>query len=172
MIVAVRGALAPLVGLRFGPVGRAADMLWVQFGETVIAPTSRDPARTTGEYALHMQCPWRVSGSAGVLAGSSDIYVPADPDIDESDFRWDKPGGALGDERLGRWMAAYATAPLVVRAVEVDRCGGFVLRLPHDFAFEAFPNATSAPHDLREQWRLLRPGQDAPHIVLLNQGVE
>jgi hypothetical protein len=36
----------------------------------------------------------------------------------------------------------------------------------------ALPDASSEPHDLREQWRLLRPGAEAPHLVLLNQGVE
>jgi hypothetical protein len=135
-------------------------------------PTSHSPTRTTGEYALHVQCPWRVSGTAGVLVGSSDIYVPADPELDDADFRWDKPGDALADERLDRWIAAYETNPLVIQAVAVDRCGGFVLHLPHDFAFEVFPEATSAPHDIREQWRLLRPGEDSPHFVLLNQGIE
>ena len=153
-------------------IGRAADMLWVQFGREVSAPTARDPDRTTGEYALHVQCPWRLSGTAGVVAGSNDIYVPADPDIDEADFRWDRPGASIGDERLRRWIEAHAAAPLIVQAVEIDRCGGFVLRLQQDFAFETFPDATSTPHDIREHWRLLQPGRDARHFVLLNQGVE
>ena len=147
-------------------------MLWLQFGRKVSAPTTREPSRMAGEYALHIQCPWRVSGAAGVLAGSSDIYVPADPEMDETDFRWDEPGNALGDERLSRWIGALETAPLVVQTVRVDRCGGFTLELPDEFAFEVFPDATSAPHDIREQWRLLRPGEDTPHVVLLNQGIE
>jgi hypothetical protein len=170
LIASIREALAPLHGLPLWDAGRAANMLWLLLGARVNAPTSRDPNRVTGEYALHLQCPWRVSFITGIVAGSSDMYVPADPEADEESFRWDRPGDAVADANLKRWIAAHSAAPLVVTAVDVDRCGGFVLQLSQEFAVEVFPTASSEPHDIREQWRLLMPGVEAAHFVLQNQG--
>jgi hypothetical protein len=172
MIDLISKALAPLHGLPLWDAGRAANILWLQVGAPVPAPTSRDPQRITGQYALHLQCPWRVSCATGVVAGSSDLYVPFNPEADEDAFQWDRPGDAMVDAHLERWIRAHATAPLTVSGIEVDRCGGFVLQLSQDFAVEVFPDASSEPHDVREQWRLLQPAQDAPHFVLMNQGVE
>lgn len=170
LIESIREALAPLQGLPLWDAGRAANMLWLQLGPRVHAPTRRDPERITGQYALHLQCPWRISFNTGVVAGSSDLCVPADPDADVESFRWDRPGDAVVDAHLKRWINAHSKAPLVVTRIDVDRCGGFVLRLSQEFAVEVFPDASSEPHDIREQWRLIQPGVDAPHFVVQNQG--
>ena len=160
-------------GLPLLDIGRAANLLWIHFGHPRLAPTAGDPEREVGEYALHVQCPWRVSGVTGVLAGSSDVYVPADPDAGEESFRWDKPGDSIVDLHLERWIETHSESPLIVDLISVDRCGGFVLALSNEFAIEVFPDASSEPHDVREQWRLFRPGvEDEEHFVVLNQGIE
>lgn len=145
-------------------------MLWLQFGERVRAPTRRDPDREVGEYALHVLCSWRIAGSTGVITGRSDIFVPSDPDEDESDFRWDRPGRSIVDQQLKRWIDAHEQQPLRVREIVVDRCAGFSLRLEDQHALEVFPDAFAMPHDLREQWRLLQPGRETPHFVVNNHG--
>jgi hypothetical protein len=145
-------------------------MLWLSFGAHVHAPTRLSPERITGEFALHMQCPWRVSGVGGVVAGSSDMLVPADPD--DAAFDSGRPGAALGDAHLLRWLDAHAGAPLLVTGVQIDRCGGFVLQLSEEFAFEVFPDASTAPDDEREQWRLFEPARGTPHFVVSNRGVD
>lgn len=168
MITAIQRALAPLVGLPLWAANRAANMISFQFGVPVRAPTGRDPDRLVGEYALHLQCAWRLSATDGVITGASDIFVPAHDDADDS-YRWDKPGASLVDVHLARWIAAHAGAPLCVASITVDRCGGFVLQLPREAAVEVFPDAGRASHNVREMWRLLQPGQDTPHFVYLNQ---
>lgn len=140
-------------------------MLWVHFGSKRPAPTQRSPDREVGDYALHVLCPWRIS-RAGVITGRSDIYVPIDPELDEMDFRWDRPGQSIVDVQLARWINTHATKPLEVVDIHVDRCAGFTLTLNGDNAFEVFPDAASMPHDLREQWRLLRPATAEPHFVV------
>lgn len=64
MIDEVRGALSPLQGLPLWDAGRAATMLWLQLGDRIHTPTSRDPERITGDFALHLQCPWRMQRSS------------------------------------------------------------------------------------------------------------
>jgi hypothetical protein len=173
MIATIQAALAPLCGLPVYNIGRAAGMLWVQFGTPRRVPSRLDLERVLGEYALHLQCPWRVSGATGVLTGSSDLFVPADPMADEGMFRWDKPGDAVVDLLVRRWVSAHAAKPLVVERVSVDRCGGFALSLSQEFAIEVFPDASAEPHDVREQWRLFRTeGDDERHFVWLNHGIE
>ncbi len=49
---------------------------------------------TVSEYALHIQCPWRIEGPEGIVTGRSDLWEPAEdsPDIDWGDL-------GLGGER-------------------------------------------------------------------------
>jgi len=161
----IRDALAPLQGLPLWCAGRASTMLWLQFGARVSAPTRRDPTRVTGEFALHLQCPWRIWGSDGIVTGSGDMFVCADPDVPVSSFDPGRPGNAVADVRLRDWIGSYARHPLVVVVADADRFGGFHLVLSEGFGFEAFPNSTGRTKDT-EHWRLLRPGDDSPHFVV------
>ena len=151
---------------------RAANLISLQFGDRHAARSGRP--REVGAYALHLQCPWRLSGTTGIITGSADVYVPRDDDVPESEVADLRPGSMLVDVALKRWVAAHETKPLQVQVVRVDRCGGFTLVLEQDFALEIFPDASSPPHVITEQWRLLQPGADADpaHFVLLNSGVE
>jgi hypothetical protein len=161
-----RDALSPLRGLPLWDAGRAATMLWLQLGERVSAPTERDPARVTGEYALHMQCPWRISGRDGIVTGSADMYSPADPELSAWDFDENRPGNAVADRELRRWIDRYAHRPLAVVGIEVDRCGGFALKLSEGFAFEVFPDRVADDLEYGEFWRLLQPARETPHYVM------
>jgi len=140
-------------------------MLWLQFGERVHAPTTRNPDRIAGEYAIHVQCPWRVSDKNAIVVGAADMFECADSSIPEWAFDPLRPGNAVADAKLRQWIDEYRHRPLVVLGTEVDRCGGFVLRLSEGVAFEVFPD-TSASGDESEYWRLLRPGDDSPHFVV------
>ena len=44
----------------------------------------REPglAGTRGEFALHVQCPWRIEGPEGVVTGRSDLWEPAEENPD------------------------------------------------------------------------------------------
>jgi hypothetical protein len=55
-----------LRGLPLWSAGRAADMLWLSFGARRPAPTDRRPDREVGEWAVHLECPWRISAPDGV----------------------------------------------------------------------------------------------------------
>jgi hypothetical protein len=57
---------APLIGLRLSIVRRAADMLVAHFGD--IRPHSSGEG-TVGDYAFHVQCPWRFDGPVDTVTG-------------------------------------------------------------------------------------------------------
>jgi hypothetical protein len=66
--------LDPLVGLPLRIARDAGSMKNFQFGTI-----RRDPSgeRTIGDFALHVQCPWRFVTTTGILTGSADYYEPA-----------------------------------------------------------------------------------------------
>jgi hypothetical protein len=80
--------------------------------------------RTVGEYALHVQCPWRIEGPQGIVTGRLDLWETAEdsPDIDWD--TWDfEENENLQDKRIGEWLEGYdpqtdsfvnETDPLVV----------------------------------------------------------
>src|SRR5262245_9122580 len=109
-------------------------MLWLSFGARRPAPTDRRPDREVGEWAVHLECPWRISAPGGVIAGRSDIYVPADPDVSEEAFEWDRERNSIVDHQLRRWLDS--ANPLRVLDIAVDRCAGFTLHFPNEVSLE------------------------------------
>jgi hypothetical protein len=60
-----------LLGLRLFVVRRAADMLVVHFGDIRPDPSGEG---TVGDYALHVQCPWRFDGPVVTITGRDDVW--------------------------------------------------------------------------------------------------
>jgi hypothetical protein len=57
---AIQQALTPLVGLALRCAGRATNMLWVHFGEMHEVAAYRGGTKTVGDWAIHVQCAWRL----------------------------------------------------------------------------------------------------------------
>jgi hypothetical protein len=74
----IESALAVLVGKPLWSCGRAADMATFAFGERKNAKTRKGDFRHVGEYALHLQCAWRITQGDKVVVGSMDVYYPPD----------------------------------------------------------------------------------------------
>jgi hypothetical protein len=146
----IESALAPLVGLPLWASGRAADLQWFQLGAQHLVTVQHGPTkgteRTVGDYALHVQCAWRISGPTGIVVASRDRYVPAgDPDKEPPEWRWDRPGANRCDQRIETWCLA----------------------LSHGHALEVFPDDSQDG----EHWRLLQPARDADHFVVTGAGI-
>jgi len=168
-IATIESALAPLVGLPLWASGRAADLQWFQLGAQRPVTAQYGPAKRTermvGDYALHIQCAWRISGPTGIVVASRDRYVPAgDPDEEPADWRWDRPGANRCDERIKAWCLG---GPYLVEAVAADPTGGVRLALSHGYALEVFPDDSQD----REHWRLLQPARDADHFIVTGAGI-
>ena len=156
----VQAALQSLVGLPLGRIGRAADLLWVQFGALRELPGRNGGTKTVGEWALHIQCPWRVTLSSRIVIARGDCFRQADSD---EPYDWD----ATGESRFDR-LAAHlnhqleASAPRVVK-VAVDAVNGFSLDLDGGYTFDVFP-AESTESDT-EHWRFFQPGMDGKQLI-------
>jgi hypothetical protein len=72
--------LKPLIGLKLSIARRAASLSNFQFG-----PVRAVDGGTLGEYALHVDCPWRIERPHGIMTGWLDLWEPAE---ETPDFDW------------------------------------------------------------------------------------
>lgn len=167
----IERALAPLVRLTLWGPARAANMLSLQCGPPRRAPTSRDPHREVGAFAVHVFCPWRLVCAESLVSGSGDLLTPAEPEADLETFDWDKVGATWWDLRLRQFFDEHAAALPRIERVSADAVGGFRLHCSGNVVFEVFPSSSAAPQLNTEFWRLLSPGTAAPHFVVETTGV-
>src|SRR5687768_9048957 len=118
MNMQIEKALVPLVGLPCWAMGRSSSVFWFHFGEQREVPSIRRGtiigAKTVGEYAIHVQCAWRIFNRNEIVVASADRYFPAgeDPLAESEDFDWSQPGVNRCDERLASLVASRINNPL------------------------------------------------------------
>lgn len=143
-------------------IGRAADLVWFQFG--VVESQQDEPVAS---YALHMQCPWRITYEQKIVIGSADVYRPrldytGDPDL----FEWDVAGMNALDEQVNLHFH-WNTMKWTVERMMADHYGGFTISFSNGYQLESFIHETSDT----ELWRLLMRTEQQ-HFVVNGQGTE
>jgi hypothetical protein len=160
---ATTSALAVLIGLRMCIAKNTGDLRAFHFGRV-----QRTGATLSGEYALHLSCPWRIESTDTILTGSGDYYERAD---DNKDPAWEvgMPWGTYQQQVLTMLLGGVDsqtgtlinnTDLLEVEAIATDSMGGAIISLSGDYRLVLFPSSARG-----EQWRLLPP-DDAPHVVV------
>ncbi|MCL6444879.1 MAG: hypothetical protein K6T83_15735 [Alicyclobacillus sp.] len=159
--------LRKIIGMPMILIGRASNMLWTSFGTPKVVTDRRGNQKQVGDYAIHVQCSWRIANQSRILVASNDIYVPSSSWVGEyDDFDWDVNGNNLFDERIQELFIRNSIQPVVTK-VQVDQYGGFKLIFTDDLVLEAFPNSSN---DL-ENWRMFVPYDKSKHFVVSNQGI-
>ena len=150
----IDSALRRLIGLRMTLARNAGDMKVLHFGEVRPHPKRG----TMGEYALHIQCPWRLVTAERIVTGSTDT----EPSLQDRRFL-DLFGGdpeTRSHENRTPW--------LVVEGVRGDPLGGAKVHLSGGYSLEILPVGTNEADD-DENWRLLKPYGE--HFVFRPNGV-
>ena len=111
-------------------------MLWMHFGDYRTYTDDRGEPREVGEWALHLQCPWRFVRSGSIVLGSADFYYY--PDSDEP-YDSDRGGEALFDRRANQFNRVLETGAFCVSAISCGPCGAFQLEFGSAFHFAVFP---------------------------------
>jgi hypothetical protein len=170
MINQLTKILKNLLDLPLWSIGRAGSLEWFAFGsERREIPLKNGKYKTVSDYALHVQCSWRIRDKNKILIASRDRFYPsgADPYAEIDNFEWDKDGANQLDQRITEFMARE-TLPLNVRQIVADDIGSFKLKLNDTYFFEVFPDNSIAT----EYWRLFRPYSDQEHFVCTNEGIK
>jgi hypothetical protein len=163
----VQKALDVLIGKPLWSSGRAADLEWFQFGERRTVKGFRGMAKEVGEYALHVQCAWRIRHGDQVVVGSRDLYVP--PEASEAgvdDFNWDVQGANRRDKRIAE-LFQNETRQFMVKQVQVGEAGSFTITLDHEYALDVFPDDSLDD----EHWRIFQPSKEAHDSVVSGSGL-
>ena len=145
--------LQPLVGLRLSASYRAADMPMLHFGTM-----RKVDGGTVGDFALHVQCPWRIEAGDRIVTGRDDLFEPAEVTDDFDWSAWDWDGNeTLQDKSMSEFIA---TVSPVVEGVTTDAHGGATLRMSGGYSLVLFPTGTQS-----EDWRIFRPDGDKHFVV-------
>lgn len=149
-----------LKGLPLSESYRAADMRMFHFG--TMRPVKRG---AVGEYALHVQCPWRIETADGILTGRHDLFSPAEETEDFDWESWDWDGNETLQDRL---IGAFIREGIrKVEDVSADAYGGARIGLSGGYVLVLFPADSQG-----EDWRLFRPQEGGAHFVVSGGRVE
>jgi len=163
----VQKALDILIGKPLWSSGRAADLEWFAFGERRTVKGFRGVVKEVGEYALHVQCAWRIRHGDQMVVGSRDLYVPAEESEDEpEDFNWDAQGANRRDKRIAE-LFQNETRQFLVKQVQVGEAGSFTISFDGEYALDVFPDDSLRD----EHWRIFQPSSDVPHFVVSGSGL-
>jgi hypothetical protein len=144
-------------------------MATFDFGERRKSCDASGNPREIGEWALHVQCAWRITRDDRVLVGNRDLYFPADYRYGEgepAEFNWERDF-TLRDKLLNS-LFQNGTQELVVDRTEVYEAGGLHIVFRDGFFLDVLPCDSVSD----EHWRLFEPDKHAPHFVVTGKGIE
>jgi hypothetical protein len=159
----IKDVLAPLLQLKLSLSRSMLDVRAFHFGAV-----RRFGQALSGEYVLHLNCPWRIESAGRIITGRHDHFARAD---DNQDPSWEvgTPWGTYQEQALRQLLGGYdpeneacvnVTELLVVERVDADEVGGFSISMTGGYALVVFPAGTRNEH-----WRLLPPTKGEHFVV-------
>jgi hypothetical protein len=143
-------------------MGRAADMLWMQFGTMRQVARRRGGTKSVGDWAIHVQCAWRLCRCGRIVVAYRDYYHCLDGNALDD---WDSPGKSRFDQAVEALNAEFDESPPSVVAPTGDDVGGFSLTMTHDYRLDAFPDSSNKG-GRPESWRVFEPQMGRKHFVV------
>ncbi|WP_227936450.1 hypothetical protein [Alkalihalobacillus deserti] len=161
--------ISELVGLKLQDAGRSSNLFSLGFGE-ITQIVRRGETQELAEYALHIQCSWRITLNNKIVVASRDFYSPSSEwNGDIENFYWDIQGKNRFDERIKTFIKNKGE--IKVQKIDSDDLGGLKVFLSHGYSLEAFPDS-SEDDEQSEHWRFLNRKDNSPHFVVTGMGFE
>jgi hypothetical protein len=161
--------LTVLIGLPLSIARRAADMRVFHFGR--ITTLSKG---SYGQFALHIQCSWRIEGPEGIGTGSHDLWEPKNAEDWDEEWSYDTTEN-LQDYKVQELLGGYdpatrssvnLTEKLIVESVDVNRFGDLAIKLLGGYRIVTFMDQTRG-----ELWRFFSPNTDEDHLCMICKGL-
>jgi hypothetical protein len=152
-------SLSRINNLPLRSVGRAANMLMLGIGEFRDSFSRVGRICIVSEWALHVQCAWRICQRGRIILAYRDFYYSASGDpLDD----WGTPGNSFFDITSVPLNEQFLASPPYVMSISVDDVGGFSIRLTQDYRLDVFPEDSRTDC---EHWRLFQSGVEQNHFV-------
>lgn len=151
-----------LIGEPLSGIGRAANMLWMGFGKDVKTTNLKGQERTVSEYALHIQCAWRIIYRKRIFTGNGDFYQLT---VENDTGDWDTKGGNLFDLKAVEINSLLEKKSFTVEKIIVRDIGDLKIYFSNGLRLEVFPN--DSLHE--EYWRFFSKKPelaDRRHLVV------
>lgn len=151
-------------------MGRAGSVVWCAFGSKHREVLNRHgEKKIVSEYALHIQCPWRIRFNDKLLAASHDKFYPAKRLSSTSlmNFNWHSSSRTLVDKRIEVFMRKSNKTPLFVSDVYVSEVGDMRITLNEKYFLELFSDSSVS----EEYWRLFTPYSRKKHLIFSSKGI-
>jgi hypothetical protein len=160
----IQRSISALVGLPLWAVGRAADLAWFEFGDR---RTVLGKEQLVGDYALHIQCPWRMTLGDKIITGRGDIFCTPEEseEPNPTDFDW-QTGNRF--DRIVAVLFDHESRQFTVQGVQAGDAGSLVLELEDGYKLEVFPHDSEGG----EHWRFFKPYSTDPHFVYSGTGLQ
>ena len=158
-VMEYENALNSLVGLPLAKIGRAADLLWMQFG-TLRQVKTRYGEKAIGDWAIHVQTSWRFVCNAQILLAVGDLYLLPNGDS----YDWEVGGESNFDVLAAKFNDAKTSVDTVVQHVQCDDVGSFSINFCDGTRFDVFPKISDSIEGI-ENWRMFQPSQNDAHTV-------
>lgn len=147
-----------IIGARGISFGRVAAMPWINF------------AYENSEFALHLQCSFRVRDNFDILVTNSEVFEPSalalkKADYSDDTFDWD----IQGNNRYDEWVADLSDSllqDLSVVDVKVSKYGDLTVLLNHGIGIDVFVNSA-----MDKCWRLFEIDSEE-HLVITGYGLD
>ncbi|MCC8395156.1 hypothetical protein LJ656_21440 [Paraburkholderia sp. MMS20-SJTR3] len=139
--------LSVLPGLELSGVHHAADMLTLSFGPLHPFTNFKGVVKYMGQWALHVQCHWRLEEAGLIIATIDDLRVS-----DEE--------AHANSQRLNEMLVEHD--PVVVETVLVDDRACIGLKLTRGFRLTIIRDGVEDEED----WRFFEHLSDATHLVI------
>ena len=165
----IKSQAGKLVGLKLQYAGRASNLFWLGFWD-IVQIVRRGRTEETAEYALHIQCSWRITLGNKIVVASRDFYTPNSQwDERNEDFDWDIQGNNRFDERIKHFT--NDNRQIEVLQIDSDEVGGFYVTLSGGYKLEVFPDS-SEEDEQSEHWRLFNRKENNHHFIVTGNGIE
>jgi len=161
---AIKNTLTKLLNQRIQEIGRAANMLWIAFGEPITCINIKGKPVIKSEFALHIQCNWAIMDDYQILLSDDDFYIPRDG-VSSQLFEMEQFGNSRFDEVSVKLNATFKAGSVNVAHLDINVSGGFCLELSNHSMIKVCPyNPLEG-----ESWRFLMPGSDEEHFVVFEE---
>ncbi len=163
----IQNALNVLVGLPMWSLGRTADLAWFEFGNRRTVKGHKGGEKEVGDYALHVQCPWRIASADSIVIGRGDIFCTPEESNEPTPANFDWQKGNRFD-RIVQQLAKHESGQFIVHAVEAGEAGSLAIELENGYTLEIFPHDSESG----EHWRFFKPYTEEPHLVFSGKGLQ
>jgi hypothetical protein len=160
--------LNQLIGSPLKISRHAENMLILGFGEVVRGIGRRGHRISYGDFALHIQSPWRVLQNNKLIVSSADRWNPVN-EIDDWDEWYNNPHPSIENiawkQLLGstdKSTSSYEALhnELVVDKIALEPIGDLRVFIRGGYVLEIFACGNN-----NEYWRLFEPKKDTEHLV-------